>query len=505
MNESFETYNQKILQIDTARQAQVELKIEVQMWKNILIRGNDPKDNRKYSEEMEEAEKQVTIHIKELLAITTEQALKTAIETFNSEFTNYNQAIHEAQDKFNTNGYDARATDKMVRGKDRKANEILDQLVVDYKKMLDDSVKQIEEEKSDVIIDSIIFSVIAILLLVGMIILISRSILKPIEEFNIIAHDLAVGEGNLTSRININGKDEITHTAGNINLFIEKVQSIINNAKQTSNENASVAEELMQTTRTVGERSEDVLTIVQSTNQNSQNMKEVLNTLTTYAEQTQKKIVDGSENLNLANKLIQIFTSKIQSTSQTEVELSAKLDQLTRDAEQVKQVLTIIGDIADQTNLLALNAAIEAARAGEHGRGFAVVADEVRKLAERTQKSLMDIDVTINAMVQSIIDSNDQMSNNSKQMIELSEKSDEVDHILSDAFNATNEAAVSVNTSTAITKNVVNDIEHLITQIADFSAVFGSNTRSIEEIAKASDHLNDLTEKLDHQLGVFRT
>lgn len=505
MKRSFETYNQKIMQIDTSRQAQVELKIEVQMWKNLLLRGNDPKDYRKSSAEMEEAEKQVISHMKELLAISTTPEIKTTIETFNDEFASYNKAIHEAQDKFNTNGYDPRATDKMVRGKDRNANNILDQLVIDYKKMLDDSVKQIEKDKSDLIINSITFAIIAIFLLGIIVIMISRSILKPIEEFNTIAHDLAVGEGNLTARIKINSKDEIAHTAGNINLFIEKVQILVSSAKHISNENASVAEELMQTTLAVGKSSENALSIVQSTNDNSQKMKEVLHTLTVYAEQTQEKIIDGSENLNRANKLIQTFTSKIQSTSQTEIELSEKLDQLTRDAEQVKQVLTIIGDIADQTNLLALNAAIEAARAGEHGRGFAVVADEVRKLAERTQKSLMEIDVTINTMVQSIIDSSDQMNRNSKQMIELSEKSDEVDHILSAAFNSTNQATVSVNASTVVTKNVVNDIEHLITQISDSSTIFGSNTRSIEEIAKASDHLLHLTENLDHKLGNFRT
>ena len=100
---------------------------------------------------------------------------------------------------------------------------------------------------------------------------------------------------------------------------------------------------------------------------------------------------------------------RVQNSAHTEMELAHKIQQLSSDADQVKNVLTVISDIADQTNLLALNAAIEAARAGEHGRGFAVVADEVRTLAERTQKSLVEINATINVIVQAIMDSSDQM------------------------------------------------------------------------------------------------
>jgi methyl-accepting chemotaxis protein len=118
---------------------------------------------------------------------------------------------------------------------------------------------------------------------------------------------------------------------------------------------------------------------------------------------------------------------RITKASQKQNELADNLMKLSADAEQTKGILTAISDIADQTNLLALNAAIEAARAGEHGRGFAVVADEVRKLAERTQKSLTEINATISVVVQSIGDNSDALGVNAKEMNELTEELGQVD------------------------------------------------------------------------------
>lgn len=128
-----------------------------------------------------------------------------------------------------------------------------------------------------------------------------------------------------------------------------------------------------------------------------------------------------NETIREADEIVGNLTEKINSASHKENDLADRLVQLSHDADQVKEVLRVIGDIADQTNLLALNAAIEAARAGEHGRGFAVVADEVRKLAERTQRSLTETNATIGVVVQAIGDSSDAMSLNAEEMEKLVE------------------------------------------------------------------------------------
>ena len=256
--------------------------------------------------------------------------------------------------------------------------------------------------------------------------IINKTISSPLKNLVLRADNLSSGDGDLTRKLTIDSNDEIAEASVSINRFIEKVRILISEAKNLSNENSSISHELSSTSLEVGRAVETSMQIVGSTTNKATLLKDEMKEGISEAQEGKEGLLKANNYLHDANEAILSLTKEIQQSATVEIELAHKIQQLSHDAEQVKEVLVVIGDIADQTNLLALNAAIEAARAGEHGRGFAVVADEVRKLAERTQKSLQEINATINVIVQAIVDSSDSMSANSNKVESLAVTANDV-------------------------------------------------------------------------------
>ena len=331
------------------------------------------------------------------------------------------------------------------------------------------------------------------------------SITKPLNELIFRATNLSSGDGDLTRKLEVVGKDEIAKASEAINKFIEKVRVLIAQAKDISNENSSIANELSSTSVQTGRGVENSSKIVQSAGKDCAQiqsyMKDSIEVAKGGKDDLQKALTYVDETLNTISNL----SSEIAQTSDIENQMAGKIEQLSRDAEQVKSVLVVINDIADQTNLLALNAAIEAARAGEHGRGFAVVADEVRKLAERTQKSLTEINATINVIVQAINESSEQMSINSKQISELTGVANNAQNTIRDMSDIMRSAIGLSDKTIEDYIKTGKDIDDIVKSMEGISQISSQSARSVEEIASAAEHLNKMTDTLNAKLGEFRT
>jgi len=334
---------------------------------------------------------------------------------------------------------------------------------------------------------------------------VKRVVSSPLNNLIKCTRELSSGDGDLTRKLDIKGRDEIAEACKGINDFIEKVRLIISDAKQLSSENSSVSHELSTTSLSVGSLLEESTSTVNTTTKQALTIKHEMGSSIEEARKSKDDLEKASALLLEANQAILELTQDIKVSASSEIELAHKIKELSEDTKQVKDVLLVIGDIADQTNLLALNAAIEAARAGEHGRGFAVVADEVRKLAERTQKSLVEINSTISVIVQSIVDSSDQMNINAKKVEELSETAVSVEDKITELSSVMGGAVIMADKTVESYIQTGEDTERIIDGISRVNDLTGKNARSVEEIASAAEHMNSMTETLNNKLSEFRT
>ena len=220
-----------------------------------------------------------------------------------------------------------------------------------------------------------------------------------------------------------------------------------------------------------------------------------------FSRLTLESLDDTSAKISESTQKMALLEDHILQTNEAEMQLGENLRSLTANAEDIKNILTIISDISDKTNLLALNAAIEAARAGEHGRGFAVVADEVRKLAESTQKSLTEINASVNVIVQSISDASESVERNSEtsnELVSISETLQENLIAVNDGVKHTHEESLKDTENSQIIKDEAYASKELTLSQIEKMRYTGEAVKNIKVNVQ---HINSVANQLINELA----
>ncbi|WP_196757932.1 methyl-accepting chemotaxis protein [Helicobacter suis] len=349
----------------------------------------------------------------------------------------------------------------------------------------------------------IVISLLGLFFTLGIILGWIYYLMRPLDHLRHLSSDLILGDRDLTKRLPVKSqsqRDDIAIITRNINAFIESMWRVISDFKKIVDQQRSFSSLLDDQTKTMQNGIGEIITIVGESVQTSRdNAEEVLNGAKN-AEANVKKLNQTSAQLEQINGQIKELSEHAEHNATQSLECSHKLQETTKSTDDIKKVWSSINEIADQTNLLALNAAIEAARAGEHGRGFAVVADEVRKLAERTQSSLTEIDSTINQVVQSVNEINKILSVNAQGLLQTSKLVTEIQGIIKQSSEDILGIVANVSERTRVLQITVQNSQNINQEIEKINTLTHAQLENVSNIQKASASLGNVCSTLSDEI-----
>jgi len=418
-----------------------------------------------------------------------------------------NGAIKEEIIKLAKEGKQPEAVDMLVKKETPKWREVK-ALIIEMQTAIKKDMKVEHNALNDFtdrsFTQTMTILVVALLVINLLLIIFWRIMQSSFNEMVGRLKDIASGDGDLSKRLEVKGKDELAQAAHWLNQFIEKISHTISSVVGTTSTLASATFELNSTADQMATSAEEVANQAGSVATASEEMAATSNDIANSCHLAAKSAQQAADTTQKGFDVVKYTVDGIRVRGERTKENALAISSLGERSDQIGAIVATIEDIADQTNLLALNAAIEAARAGEQGRGFAVVADEVRALAERTTRATKEIGEMIKAIQtetrQAIVSMEEGVKGTEKGAAEATQLETALQEIMEQVNAVTmqvSQIATAAEEQTATTSEITNNI-HRISEIIE------GTSKGAHDTATASSSLSDMGETLRHLMSQFK-
>ena len=474
----------------TADAMAIEFKVQVQEWKNVLLRGHDGQKREKYWGKFQKQHDKVQNLGEKIISLTTEPEAKKMTQAFLNEHSALLGKYKTGYQAFADSGYDHIAGDKAVSGIDRAPTKMATEITeFSFNHSKTEGKQTSESARSTVIAGSAVIVIAMLTIFIAATFFISHWITQPIALVQTYITDLADGklDFNIATR---KGNDEIA-----------QMYQAVSQLQQNLNEGASAIIDSIQNLSEGAQSLHNIAsTIQQGTHDQYQRTDQMATAITQMSAASAEVARHAKEAADVANNVeksastgVGIMRHAIATINATSEQIASTADvvrNLELDTKNVGTVLDVIKGIAEQTNLLALNAAIEAARAGEQGRGFAVVADEVRTLAQRTQESTAEIHTIIENVqngaqnaVTAIESGQTRTEESVTQVNQAGETIEKISHDIQQILGTNEQIAQAAQEQSSVSDDISQNVSE-ITSIAEDSSKHATETLSLSEKLK---------------------